>query len=169
MTAAQPHGEASRVLITPVGALRLVAGPAGLRRLEWDADGDNQAASGPAAAHLDRAEAALRAYFADPAADLSGIERANGVGTAFQRRVWRALSIIPPGQVRTYGELARSLASSPRAVGNAARANPWPLVVPCHRLVASQGLGGYGGATQGRGLAIKRWLLAHEGYLAEGG
>ena len=56
-----------------------------------------------------------------------------------------------------------------RAVGNAARANPWPLLVPCHRLVASQGLGGYGGDTHGRGLAIKRWLLAHEGYLAERG
>jgi methylated-DNA-[protein]-cysteine S-methyltransferase len=169
MTGRQPCAEATRVLTTPVASLCLVAGPGGLWRLEWDCTGDNQPGSGPAEAHLDRAEAALRAYFADPAADLSGIERASGVGTAFQHRVWRALRTIPPGQVRTYGELARSLASGPRAVGNAARANPWPVVVPCHRLVASQGLGGYGGATQGRGLAIKRWLLAHEGYLAEGG
>jgi methylated-DNA-[protein]-cysteine S-methyltransferase len=85
-------------------------------------------------------------------------------GTDFQKRVWRALSRIPSGEVRTYGELARELVSGPRAVAGACRANPWPLIVPCHRIVAANGEGGYCGQTQGPYLAIKRWLLAHEGW-----
>jgi methylated-DNA-[protein]-cysteine S-methyltransferase len=85
------------------------------------------------------------------------------VGTDFQRRVWRLLARITPGTVRTYGEIARELNSSPRAVGNACRSNPVPLIVPCHRVVAAAGIGGFAGATAGRHLEIKRWLLAHEG------
>ncbi|MEO5341724.1 MAG: methylated-DNA--[protein]-cysteine S-methyltransferase [Gammaproteobacteria bacterium SHHR-1] len=84
-------------------------------------------------------------------------------GTDFQRRVWQALLQIPPGQTRSYGQLARQLGSSAQAVGNACRANPCPLVVPCHRVLAKQGLGGYCGQTQGEQLQIKRWLLRHEG------
>lgn len=84
-------------------------------------------------------------------------------GTAYQRRVWRALQQIPAGQTRTYGQLAAQLKSSPRAVGNACRQNPVPLLVPCHRVVAATGLGGFGGETQGKQLAMKRWLLEHEG------
>ena len=85
-------------------------------------------------------------------------------GTAFQQRVWRALKAIPPGEVRTYGELAQSLASGPRAVAGACRANPWPLLIPCHRVVSAHGMGGYCGHTEGPYLAIKHWLLAHEGW-----
>lgn len=84
-------------------------------------------------------------------------------GTAYQRRVWRALQQIPAGQTRTYGQVAAQLKSSPRAVGNACRQNPVPLLVPCHRVVAATGLGGFGGETQGKQLAMKRWLLEHEG------
>ena len=84
-------------------------------------------------------------------------------GTEFQQGVWRALLTIPPGQVKTYGELARELKTSPRAVGNACRQNPVPLIIPCHRVVAKQGIGGFGGVTQGRVLAIKQQLLRHEG------
>jgi methylated-DNA-[protein]-cysteine S-methyltransferase len=157
------EGEARRVVATPAGRLRLVAGTDGLRRVEWDDAADAVADSGPPSALLAQADAALVAYFADPRADLAGIPLA-AAGTRFQRRVWQALLAIPVGEVRTYGELARQLGSSPRAVGGAAGANPWPVVVPCHRLVASHGIGGYGGATRGRGVAIKRWLLAHEGH-----
>lgn len=85
-------------------------------------------------------------------------------GTPFQRRVWQALLAIPAGQVMTYGGLARHLGSSPRAVAQACRRNPYPVVIPCHRLVASQGLGGYNGATRGPAIEIKRWLLGHEGW-----
>ena len=86
-------------------------------------------------------------------------------GTAFRRKVWAALSKIPVGESRTYGEIARMLHSAPRAVGGACGANPIALVIPCHRVVGSQGsLGGFMGVTDGEPIAIKRWLLAHEGY-----
>jgi methylated-DNA-[protein]-cysteine S-methyltransferase len=84
-------------------------------------------------------------------------------GTEFQKAVWNQLRKIPPGRVRTYGDIARVLNSSPRAVGNACRANPLPVIVPCHRVVSSQGIGGYGGAVRGGRLQKKRWLLSHEG------
>ena len=86
-------------------------------------------------------------------------------GTAFQRRVWRTIDAIPAGESRTYGELARTLVTGPRAVGNACGANPIALVTPCHRVVGSRGaLGGFAQTADGDALAIKRWLLAHEGY-----
>jgi methylated-DNA-[protein]-cysteine S-methyltransferase len=86
-------------------------------------------------------------------------------GTAFRRRVWDALARIPVGESRTYGELARELHTAPRAVGGACAANTIALVIPCHRVVGSQGsLGGFMNAVDGDPLAIKRWLLTHEGY-----
>ncbi len=85
------------------------------------------------------------------------------VGTDFQRRVWQLLARIGHGSVRTYGDVARELGTSPRAVGNACRSNPIPLIIPCHRVVAANGIGGFAGATGGRRLEIKRWLLRHEG------
>lgn len=84
-------------------------------------------------------------------------------GTDFQRRVWHALQQIPAGQIRTYGQLAKQLHSSARAVGNACRHNPVPLVVPCHRVVSASGIGGFAGRTDGAEIRIKRWLLRHEG------
>jgi methylated-DNA-[protein]-cysteine S-methyltransferase len=84
-------------------------------------------------------------------------------GTPFQCRVWQALRDIPPGTTRTYGELARDLGTSPRAIGGACRANPCLIAVPCHRVVARDGLGGFAGERGGKRLAVKRWLLRHEG------
>ena len=83
-------------------------------------------------------------------------------GSAFQQKVWLAIYAIPLGQTRTYSELASQLQSGPRAVANACGANRLPLLIPCHRVVAKNGLGGF---MQGdkNGLSIKRWLLAHEG------
>ncbi len=85
------------------------------------------------------------------------------IGTPFQRRVWWALQQIPVGEVRTYGAIARQLKSSARAVGNACRANPIPIIVPCHRVVAASGLGGYSGKTGGQEIETKSYLLRHEG------
>ena len=86
-------------------------------------------------------------------------------GTAFQHRVWAALSAIPRGQSRTYGEVARAVRSAPRAVGQACGANRIALIIPCHRVVGAQGaLGGFMNREEGGPIAIKRWLLAHEGY-----
>lgn len=84
-------------------------------------------------------------------------------GTPFQQRVWALLRTIPVGETRTYGEVARQLGTAARAVGQACRANPCPIVVPCHRVVAVQGLGGFAGDRNGRRLDVKRWLLRHEG------
>lgn len=79
------------------------------------------------------------------------------VGTPFQQRVWAALRAIPYGETRTYAEVAAALGTAPRAVGAANGANPFAVIVPCHRLVGSAGLTGYAG-----GLDRKRWLLDFE-------
>lgn len=87
------------------------------------------------------------------------------VGTAFQRKVWDAIASIPRGTVRTYGFVAKHIGSAPRAVGQACGANWFPLVIPCHRVTASGGLGGFSNQDDEHGfhLSVKRWLLAHEG------
>lgn len=86
------------------------------------------------------------------------------VGTPFQRKVWNGIAAIGSGETRTYGELAASIHSGPRAVGNACGANPYPLVVPCHRVIAAnRGLGGFARQRGGFLLDVKRWLLRHEG------
>jgi methylated-DNA-[protein]-cysteine S-methyltransferase len=86
-------------------------------------------------------------------------------GTPFQRRVWEAIAAIPVGESRTYAEVARTVRSSARAVGGACGANRIALIVPCHRVVGSRGaLGGFMHAADGEAVAIKRWLLVHEGY-----
>ncbi len=88
-------------------------------------------------------------------------------GTPFQKKVWQALRKIPLGQTKTYGELAQELDTAPRAIGMACRHNPIPLVIPCHRVVAANSLGGFCGHTDGNKVAIKQWLLAHERGILE--
>jgi len=87
-------------------------------------------------------------------------------GTPFQQRVWRAISEIPAGQILRYGEMAAALGSAARAVGQACGANPFPLLVPCHRVLGSKGIGGFANHTNGWLIETKRWLLWHEGVLA---
>lgn len=104
----------------------------------------------------------LRAYLNDPGFAF-GLPLAPA-GTHFQRKVWEQISAIPCGSTRTYGAVASAIHSGPRAVGNACGANPYPLIVPCHRvLAANQGLGGFARQRGGVLLDIKRWLLVHEG------
>jgi len=83
-------------------------------------------------------------------------------GTPFQKKVWHYLQTIPLGETRYYSDVAKVLNSSAQAVGNACRANPFVIIVPCHRVISKSGLGGYGGQTSGKNLAIKQWLLDHE-------
>lgn len=107
-------------------------------------------------------EQELEAYLRDGARELALPVRA--LGSAFQRRVWDRLQRIPAGSCATYGALAQELGTSPRAIGGACRANPVPLRIPCHRVVAADGLGGFSGFVRGEMPAIKRWLLEHEGF-----
>lgn len=83
-------------------------------------------------------------------------------GTPFHEKVWETLTTIDFGHTRSYGDLAGELATGARAIGNACRRNPIVLAVPCHRVVAKQGLGGFSGARSGHWPAIKSWLLQHE-------
>ncbi len=107
----------------------------------------------------------LAAYLADGSASFDLALDLGG--TPFQQRVWAAIRAIPAGATRTYKDLAGQVGSAPRAVGQACRANPCPIVVPCHRVVAVKGLGGFAGDRSGRLLAIKRWLLRHEGVAVD--
>lgn len=84
-------------------------------------------------------------------------------GTEFQCRIWRAIAGIPSGRTLTYVDVARQLDTAPRPVGGACGANRLPLVIPCHRVVASNGIGGFMHSRRGPGIEIKRWLLKHEG------
>jgi len=101
----------------------------------------------------------VAAYLDNPGHDWQPI--VSHRGTPFQQGVWQAMREIPVGETRTYGQLAAAVKSGPRAVANACGANPLPLFNPCHRIVASNGLGGFMQGIDG-GLEIKRWLLAHE-------
>ena len=108
----------------------------------------------------------VQAYLADPAFsfDLPLAE----AGTAFQQKVWEQIAMVPVGSTRSYGAIARHIRSAPRAVGQACGANPYPLITPCHRVIAASGeIGGFSGSADNANylLEIKRWLLAHEGVI----
>ena len=83
-------------------------------------------------------------------------------GSELQRGVWDAMCAIPRGRTRTYGELARELGADARAIGQCCGDNRLPIVIPCHRVVAADGIGGFGHAASGYLLEAKRWLLMHE-------
>lgn len=139
-------------LSSPVGQLRLTSRDGWLVRLEWGAcKADDRCEV------LDRAAAQLRAYFAGDLTefDLPLAPRA----TPFQHCWNEALFSIRFGETRTYGQLARALEATPQAVGRACAANPIPIIIPCHRVLGSDGLGGYSG---GAGIETKIWLLRHE-------
>ena len=106
--------------------------------------------------HDDPVSCWLHAYIARQAGTLP---RLIAPATRFQKTLRAGLATVPAGEVRSYGELAGQLHTSPRALGQALGANPLPLLVPCHRIVAANGLGGFA-----CGLDWKRQLLAFEGW-----
>ncbi len=83
-------------------------------------------------------------------------------GTDFQQQVWAEMLKIPYGETLSYGDVSKILGSAARAVGQACKRNPIPIIIPCHRIVAKQSIGGYEGATEGHRLDRKQWLLTHE-------
>jgi len=140
---------------SPVGALTLSEEDGAIVAVDWGWGRDQQATP-----LLERARAQLEAYFdgAARAFDLPFRPR----GTPFQQRVWQAMRAIPYGRTETYGELAARSGGIARAVGTACGANPIPILIPCHRVVARGGLGGYSGDG---GVDTKVALLRLEGVL----
>ena len=141
-------------LHSPLGALTLTEEADAIVALDWGWASEQQRT-----ALLDRAHDQLDAYF-DGALTRFTVPLAPAGGTPYRRRVWTALAEIPFGETRTYAELARIAGGSARAVGQANRHNPLPILVPCHRVVARLHLGGF--SMQG-GLDSKRFLLGLEG------
>jgi methylated-DNA-[protein]-cysteine S-methyltransferase len=137
---------------------------AGIRYLPPDT-----AVQAPANPLAERAVLQLERYRADPDVkfDLPLLIE----GTEFQQRLWRALCEIPRGRTLTYGEMARKLGGAShedaRAVGQACGDNKLPIVIPCHRVVAADGVGGFSHASGGWLLEVKRWLLMHEASAGE--
>lgn len=151
--------EFDAVVATPFGALGVRTEEDAIAEIRFLPPGTKTLE--PTNALAARACQQLAVWIADPKArfDLP----LKPAGTTFQRDVWRAIAAIPKGKTLTYGEIAKRLKSAPRAVGQACGRNPYPIVVPCHRVVASDGgLGGFASATGGYLLDTKRWLLAHE-------
>ncbi|HQU78727.1 MAG TPA: methylated-DNA--[protein]-cysteine S-methyltransferase [Azonexus sp.] len=147
------------IVATPGFALGVRCDDEEIIEIEFLEPRPEQAPANPLAAEAVRQ---LHAYLADPAFQFGLPLRPSG--TTFQRRVWGEIAAIPAGVTLTYGEVAKNLRNAPRAVGQACGANPFPLVVPCHRVVASGGgLGGFARHGGGFLLDIKRWLLQHEG------
>jgi methylated-DNA-[protein]-cysteine S-methyltransferase len=148
------------ILPAPFGALGVRATDSNLKELVFLPPGS--ALVPPKTAYLGQVAAELEAYYANPG-HVFRLQLAPA-GTPFRQRVWSALLEIPAGQTRSYGDVARQLASAPRAVGQAVGDNPLPILIPCHRVVAADGsLGGFMHSRTGFSQDIKRWLLAHEG------
>ncbi len=154
----------------PIGTLKVSVGDGFINRIEF-VDDSNDIQFNNQLAHLNKENQQLFSLFSEQVklyfndSNYSFELPLAPSGTDYQLRVWQALKKIPLGQTKTYGELAKELNSSARAVGNACRRNPLPLVVPCHRVVAANGIGGFSGQTGGYLLDIKKTLLVHEGWM----
>lgn len=151
-------------LETPIGLIGVASSGSAVTRITWDVD---SMPPGGTDAVLAQALAELGGYF-DGVLSTFDVPFDLGVQTDATSAVLVALfDTVLSGETVTYGELAaRSGTSIPaRGIGAIMGANPVPLIVPCHRVVAGDGLGGYSGGRPGEGLQTKRWLLEHEGAL----
>lgn len=146
------------VISSPIGKLEIVVGLNKLITLNF-AD-DETELSAPIDCFGAKIIDQLTAYFADPHY-LFDIDY-DLQGTPFQNDVWQSLKKIPVGKTLTYGQLAKKIGTGPRAIGQACRTNPIPIIIPCHRIVAASNLGGFAGNIKGRFQGIKEWLLKHE-------
>lgn len=153
-------------LSTPVGVVGVVSDGSAITRVTWRSEAPDGVAAEPDAL-VDEALHQLRAYF-DGRLRVFDVPIDLGDQTVATRAVLMALyETVGHGETVTYGGLAaRSGTTVPaRGIGSIMGANPVPLIVPCHRVVAGDGLGGYSGGDPGEGLVTKRWLLEHEGAL----
>lgn len=144
-------------LHTPLGALTLSEDDGALVALDWGWGRDQQPSP-----LLNHARTLLQAYLDGEPVDFTPLPL-RPQGTPYQRRVWTGLAAIPRGQTRTYAALARTVGGSPRSIGHANGRNPLPILIPCHRVLATGGIGGYSGHG---GLETKAFLLRLEGGAA---
>jgi methylated-DNA-[protein]-cysteine S-methyltransferase len=153
------------VIDTPIGPLALVAGPHGLREVRFPNGRPIGPADGPAQPDhpvLAQAATELEEYFAGTRQEFD--VPLDPHGSPFQLMAWRGLTTIPFAETVSYGEQARRVGhdGKARAIGAANGSNPLPVIVPCHRVIGSDGsLTGFGG-----GLETKAWLLHHERRVA---
>ena len=161
MQASQNSALFSAIVEAPFGAIGVRTEPGVIRELVYLPKSFSEKA--PADALSERAARQVERYLKEP--DFRFDLPLATVGTDFQQRVWQVISAIPRGEVLTYGQVAKAIRSAPRAVGQACGANWYPLVIPCHRVTASGGIGGFSNHDDETGfhLNVKRWLLAHEG------
>ncbi|MGO1613141.1 MAG: methylated-DNA--[protein]-cysteine S-methyltransferase [Brevibacterium aurantiacum] len=177
---AHAEADSARATIsTPVGPITITSNGQSITHVEWretdtesgQPDGTSLHTAGPGSDHRDpllaEALSQLRAYFNG---SLTTFDLPLGLGqiSAVARTVLTTLDeTVEPGTTVTYGELARRSGTGipARAIGSIMGMNPLPLVIACHRVVASDGLGGYSGGRRGEGLATKHWLLEFEDAL----
>lgn len=151
----------SAIVAAPFGAVGIRTEAGSLRELVYLPPHFSEKAAADAVAEA--AALQVERYLMDP--DFVFSLALPAVGSAYQQRVWAAIAAIPRGAVCTYGQVAKHIGSAPRAVGQACGANWFPIIIPCHRVTASGGLGGFSNHDDEHGfhLGVKRWLLAHEG------
>lgn len=137
---------------TPTGPVTLTEQDGAIIRCEWGTGGEDHTPL------LDRAAAQLTAYFAGTRQAFDLPMRVHG--SEFQQRVCAAMMAIPFGDTLTYGDIARDLGVPAQAVGQGCGGNPIPILIPCHRVLGANGLGGFSGRG---GVETKVWLLRHEG------
>ncbi len=152
----------STVIATPFGNLSLSFSKLKLSRITLCIDHTPLASTNEP--HSLQAATELAQYFKNPRHTLTTDYFLEG--TPFQLKVWKALCAIPSGSTLTYGMLAKQLGTSPRAIGQACKTNPLPIIIPCHRIVGANNAGGYAGKREGKMLEMKLWLLKHEATIA---
>lgn len=136
---------------TPTGPMTLTEKDGAIVRAEWESGGSDDTPL------LRAAAAQLAVYFEDPA---QGFDLPLKVeASEFQQRVCEAMLAIPLGETRTYGELSKDLGVPAQAIGQGCGGNPIPVIIPCHRVLGANGLGGFSGLG---GVETKVWLLKHE-------
>ena len=138
---------------SPVGALRITAHDGAITAVDW-----GRASTEDSTPELDEALRQLGAYFDGTLVQFDLPLRVEG--TDFQRDVCDQIAAIPYGETRTYGDISRALGVPAQAVGGGCGGNPIPVIIPCHRVLGTNGLGGFSGAG---GVETKVWLLRHEG------
>ncbi|MBS0359232.1 MAG: methylated-DNA--[protein]-cysteine S-methyltransferase [Proteobacteria bacterium] len=146
------------IIASPVGKLGLVIHQEQLSQIDFLTN--DTALLQPRTPIAKEVSTQLKSYFQNPTHRFTlNLSPAN---TEFRKQVRKALSKIPSGKTLTYQQLAEQLKNHPRAIGQACRRNAIPIIIPCHRVLAKNGMGGFAGETEGRLMDIKSWLLNHE-------